>query len=151
MGKKKNEPKPPRHKRLNRDGRLQAAPHWIPKYEGKNLAKGYSKHFAIDLLGAVKELEMLGYSFSDSYKQQLKNIQLAEKKKERERAMKEEAFNDECDETYAYIAGYTDGGVPFGITWEEWEQDPLSPDTSEPSQDNIRNAEFTHKDDELPF
>ena len=27
----------------------------------------------------------------------------------------------ESDETFAFIAGYTSGGVPFGITWEEME------------------------------
>ena len=26
------------------------------------------------------------------------------------------------DETFAYIAGYTEGGFAYGITWEEWEQ-----------------------------
>lgn len=25
----------------------------------------------------------------------------------------------ESDEYFAYIAGYTDGGFPYGITWEE--------------------------------
>lgn len=25
----------------------------------------------------------------------------------------------ESDETFQYIAGYTEGGAPFGITWEE--------------------------------
>ena len=25
----------------------------------------------------------------------------------------------ESDETFAFIAGYTSGGVPYGITWEE--------------------------------
>jgi hypothetical protein len=28
----------------------------------------------------------------------------------------------DCDETFSYIAGYTENGVPFGITYEE-EQD----------------------------
>jgi len=27
------------------------------------------------------------------------------------------------DENFYYIAGYTPGGVPFGITWEEYERD----------------------------
>lgn len=27
----------------------------------------------------------------------------------------------ESDETFAYIAGYTSGGVPYGVTWEESE------------------------------
>ena len=26
------------------------------------------------------------------------------------------------DETFAYIAGYTEGGFAYGMTWEEWEQ-----------------------------
>jgi hypothetical protein len=33
------------------------------------------------------------------------------------------------DETFAYIAGYTEGGLRMGVTWEEWEhleQDRLS-------------------------
>ncbi len=26
------------------------------------------------------------------------------------------------DDTFAYIAGYTEGGFAYGIPWEEWEQ-----------------------------
>ena len=26
------------------------------------------------------------------------------------------------DDTFAYIAGYTEGGFAYGITWEEWEK-----------------------------
>lgn len=26
------------------------------------------------------------------------------------------------DETFGFIAGFTDGGAPYGITWEEWEE-----------------------------
>jgi hypothetical protein len=26
------------------------------------------------------------------------------------------------DETFTYIAGYTEGGFAYGVTWEEWEQ-----------------------------
>ena len=28
----------------------------------------------------------------------------------------------ESDETFAFIAGYTSGGVPYGVTWEEMEE-----------------------------
>ncbi len=27
----------------------------------------------------------------------------------------------DSDEHFAYIAGYTDGGAPYGVTWEEME------------------------------
>lgn len=62
----------PRHKRLNREGRLHAAKLWLRTYNGKNIVRGYSKHFAIDLLGAVRELEMIGISIDDNYKKQLR-------------------------------------------------------------------------------
>ncbi|MHA7582190.1 hypothetical protein ACX12E_17640 [Paenibacillus vandeheii] len=62
----------PRHKRLNREGRLRAAKLWLRTYNGKNMVRGYSKHFAIDLLGALRELEMIGISIEDNYKKQLR-------------------------------------------------------------------------------
>lgn len=34
----------------------------------------------------------------------------------------EEEFSYEKDDNFAFIAGYTDGGIPFGITWDEQEQ-----------------------------
>ena len=62
----------PRHKRLKRDSRLVAAKAWITEYDGKNLVKGYSKHFAVDKLCAVKELTLLGYKIEAEYVTQLK-------------------------------------------------------------------------------
>src|SRR5699024_9427560 len=84
MGKRKGKKsKAPRHKRLKRPQRLQAAVHWIPKYEGKNLVRGYGKHFGVDKLCAVTKLEMLGYSYSKLYKQKLRDDEMrkANKKK----------------------------------------------------------------------
>jgi hypothetical protein len=31
----------------------------------------------------------------------------------------------DSDDTFAYIAGYTSGGSPFGTTWEEIGERPL--------------------------
>ena len=28
----------------------------------------------------------------------------------------------DSDETFAYIAGYTSNGVPYGVTWEEMDE-----------------------------
>ncbi len=39
------------------------------------------------------------------------------KRKKYKRYVDEPVF--ESDEYFAYIAGYTDGGFPYGITWEE--------------------------------
>jgi hypothetical protein len=27
----------------------------------------------------------------------------------------------DSDDTFAYIAGYTSGGAPYGLTWEQWD------------------------------
>lgn len=51
---------PPRRKRMTRRGRLDAARHWLPKYTGKNVVRGYAKWFDIDLGCALKELQVLG-------------------------------------------------------------------------------------------
>ena len=40
----------------------------------------------------------------------------------RKKRYKEEIDLPEQNEYFAFIAGYTSGGVPYGITWEEWEQ-----------------------------
>lgn len=33
-----------------------------------------------------------------------------------------ESFDYDSDEIFAFIAGYTDGGIPFGVTYEELEE-----------------------------
>jgi hypothetical protein len=37
----------------------------------------------------------------------------------------EERFSD-SDDTFYYIAGYTPGGAPYGVTWEEMGIEPHS-------------------------
>jgi hypothetical protein len=121
-------PSTPRHKRLSRKGRLQAAKHWIPQYNGKNLIKGYKNHFGINYLCAVKELEMLGYEIDPEYKKKLKQSEEAKRKAAERRKMQteEEEFKRKypfSDETFYFIAGYTSEGVPYGITWDEYERE----------------------------
>jgi len=43
----------------------------------------------------------------------------------------------EQDGTFAFIAGYTSGGAPYGVTWEELKTDP--------------SAEAGDDADDLPF
>ena len=57
---------------MKRSHRLQAAKRWIHKYNGKNIVKGYSKHFAVDKICAAKELKILGQSILEEYIDQLK-------------------------------------------------------------------------------
>ena len=116
----------PRRKRFNREQRLQSAKTWIPTYTGKNLLKGYKNWFGVDFICAIKELEILGYSIDPEYKSKI----LEQKKREREIAEERNEKNEknkcdvlEQDHNFYYIVGYTSGGAPYGITWEEYERD----------------------------
>lgn len=42
------------------------------------------------------------------------------KRKKKQQEFEEKLF--ESDENFAFIAGYTSGGAPYGITWEEMER-----------------------------
>lgn len=111
---------------MNYKTRLQSARHWIPKYEGGNIVRGYRKHYGVDWLCAIKELELLGVNLDPSYVAELRrSVEARQKerqhKKLEKKVMMEELDND-FDETFAYIAGYTPGGFPYGIMWEEWEK-----------------------------
>ncbi|HBV97645.1 MAG: hypothetical protein JL50_03620 [Peptococcaceae bacterium BICA1-7] len=145
MGKRKNNSSVPRHKRMKRPARLQAAKHWLPLYTGKNIVRGYAKHFAVDLLCAVKELELLGYQISAQYIEQLKNSieDRIRQRKEPKRINrdKEIAMLFESDDQFFYIAGYTLGGAPYGVTWEE-----MKFDRSDSSVDSVDD-----EDEVIPF
>lgn len=84
---RRNRSKTPRYKRMKRVCRLQLASHWVPKYEGKDLIRGYSKHFAVDPLCAIKELLMLGLEIPT---QRIAQVQATVLHKQRQRARKRE-------------------------------------------------------------
>jgi len=116
----------PRRKRFNRRQRLDSAKNWLSTYEGDNVAKACRKRFGIDWLTAFKELELLGVQLDPSYKEQvLKSAQAQAEAKKRKRMEKsaalERVLHPDQDEHFAYIAGYTNWGFPYGLTWEELE------------------------------
>lgn len=57
----------------------------------------------------------------------------------------------ESDETFAYIAGYTEGGAAFGVTWEEWERIERSEGGAPIEQPVPRKAPEPRDDESLPF
>jgi hypothetical protein len=123
--KKKNKYLGPKRKRMNRSQRLQSAVEWMKKYEGKNIVKSYSKWYGVNTFCAMTELEKLGMKFSEKRKTQLCQGEVDRGSQKQLRKMRREALrevNYDSDETFAFIAGYTDGGFPFGITYEEMEE-----------------------------
>lgn len=64
-------------------------------------------------------------------------------------------LDEDCDDRFAFIAGYTSGGAPYGTTWEEIGIDPELPfeekvERLAESNYSITEEEETNWDDEMP-
>lgn len=116
--------------------RKQKAEKWVTEYDGTlyggDIIKAYRKKFAVDRMKAVEELQLLGVSLTkeqiDREKaavkayQEIQRAKKAKRKKIREQKKMEKdnpLFFEDQDDTFYYIAGYTSGGAPYGVTWEE--------------------------------
>ncbi len=127
--KKKKKSNTPRTKRMNKNARLSSASHWLKSFDGKNLLRSYKNRYGVDELCAMLELRLLERPISDDQiqraKKTIENNATARKKAnlKKEPAELNELYSD-SDETFAYIAGYTSGGVPYGVTWDETNEKP---------------------------
>jgi len=130
MARKKKSRQAPRRKRMTRRGRLSAArdTRWVEQYKGKNIVAGYANWFAVDPLCAVIELRMLGVTIDAERESRMKaaiEARTTERKRRQElRAPQLEQLPPDSDETFAFIAGYTSTGAPYGITFEELGGEP---------------------------
>lgn len=121
--------------------RKAKAEKWVAEYDGTayggDIIKAYRKKFAVDRMKAVAELQMLGVSLTkeqiDREKAAVKAYQeLQRAKKAKRRKIREQkriqkdnpVFHEDQDDTFYYIAGYTSGGAPYGVTWEEMGMSP---------------------------
>lgn len=126
--------------------RKPKAEKWEAAYDGTlyggDIIKAYRKKFAVDRMKAVEELQLLGVSLTkeqiDREKAAVRAYQEAQRakkakrkrKREQERMQKEGLlFLEDQDDTFYYIAGYTSGGAPYGVTWEEMGLEPGMEDT----------------------
>jgi hypothetical protein len=122
---KKKKPPTPRRMRMNREGRFSSARHWLATQKNRTpiqIAKAYRKWYGVDWPCAIRELASLGIILDPSWVERL-NRTLAGHYRARARrkaARQPHPLADESNEVFAYIAGYTENGVPFGVTWEEW-------------------------------
>ncbi|MGM0845104.1 MAG: hypothetical protein ACQEUT_09015 [Bacillota bacterium] len=121
--KKKRKSKKKQFWGLTKEERQQIASSWVSEYEGDNIVKSYSKRFRLNLKNSMKELTSFGFTISKEERAKMKRLTDIQKyKKENKQRKKGELELKELiesDETFAFIAGYTEGGAPFGITQEE--------------------------------
>jgi hypothetical protein len=117
-----------------KEARLRKGKQWLLTYTGlpKKMNKHYRERFHVDAVTATKDLQELGVNYTQ---EQLDQIKRAEEQRLRQRRMEREAkererlaeLYEDCDDRFAFIAGYTDGGAPFGVMWEEVGIDPELP------------------------
>ena len=55
---------------------------------------------------------------------QKKKQELRRKRKARKATQTSDSFNPDQDDRFFFIAGYTSGGAPYGVTWEEMGMNP---------------------------
>ena len=111
---------------MNRAARLQSAKHWLPTSTGRDVVKGYRKWYGVSSVCAIIELRQLGIEVDEKRlveakrTEESKALERIRKKQQRaEKRAAEDALLVESDENFAYIAGYTEWGFPYGVAWEE--------------------------------
>jgi len=129
VSRKKKRSLPPRTLRMNRAGRLQSARHWLATQTGRSpvqIARSYRKRYGVDWPCAIHELSQLGILLDSAWVAQLNLSLLGAHRARRQRGGATQAMADweqaDSNDEFAYIAGYTANGFPFGLTWDEWRQ-----------------------------
>lgn len=120
--KKRKHSSTPKRKRLNRKQRISMSKNWLRTYNGKNIVKGYSNWFGVDLLCAIAELRIAGEDISIDYEEKIRKShteRINQTKLKKEHSESEPEQINEWDEEFEFIAGYISNGVPYGIRKEE--------------------------------
>ncbi|WP_284035593.1 hypothetical protein [Neobacillus sp. 114] len=92
---------------------------------------------------------MLGYQFKQSYKEQVKQFRMSKQKQKEKRKLENAQMDEDFgDEMFYFIEGYTENGVPFGITREEMEEDEGNYYLDKSAE---RKVIHQQDDDDLPF
>ena len=116
----------PRKTTPARTRRLNLAKHWIVTYTGKNIVRGYAKHYGVDLLCAITELRLLGVHVTTGYGESVKRVLTdcaVQNRKKKGLAENSNLLNDFQNEDFSFIVGYTSGGAPYGARWDDVPED----------------------------
>ncbi|MDD5698232.1 MAG: hypothetical protein PHH77_06405 [Victivallaceae bacterium] len=94
---------------------------WLRRFTGRKMAHRYCRWFGVKPAEALEDLRTLGVEITPEYeKQVLSRVALPAKPCRKKKTHKtEDEFIADSDDNFAYIAGYTSMGFPYGITWEE--------------------------------
>lgn len=137
MGKKKknkyaNTPKwaKQQNKKARHDMRIRMARQWFAVYTGtgKHIVHAYRKKFKVDITTALNDLGEIGALTPEQLaaKRQAEEIQLECLRREKEEKRLQSFYDrfPDSNDQFFFIAGYTSGGAPYGVTWAEMGLDP---------------------------
>ena len=111
---------------MKRGARLSSARRWLATQKNRTpvqIAKSYRERHGVDWPCAIHELALLGVSIDPGWVEQL-NRSLdghcqARARRKVAHDLNPSSFGGDSDGSFAYIAGYTENGVPFGLTRDE--------------------------------
>lgn len=113
----------PRRQRL-REGRRR-----LKGYTGDRPIQTYARWFHLDLATALGDVRKMGVRIpAANLEQVIETLRERSGSAPRPRGRKAEAspggesFGVDFDDNFAFIAGHTSGGAPFGVTWDEMDE-----------------------------
>ena len=112
-----------------RQKRLSEARKWFEAQnftDESHIVKAYRVRFNVDNNCAMKELCMLNVLSPEKQKAYEDILKAKAAKKRKKKQPEPEYDNSFQDDTFYFIAGYTSGGAPYGITWDEADKKGLS-------------------------
>ncbi len=99
-------------------------------YPGKDIVRGYRRWFGVDKVCALVEMKVCGVDISEEMiAAARREARLFSDDRAKKRALRtSEHTIDQGDQNdqFSFIAGYTSGGAPYGLMWEEY--DPFQED-----------------------
>ncbi|MCL2322740.1 MAG: hypothetical protein FWC47_11640 [Oscillospiraceae bacterium] len=113
--------------------RIPKAKQWLITYKGSTneIIRNYREKFHVDVKAAINDLQKIGVEFTQEYldtvlKSEEDRIRQLHLKKEKKQAQDADFYDEYSNDTFAFIAGYTSGGAPYGVTWDELGIDPYA-------------------------
>lgn len=106
---------------------MKEAREWYPEQhftESSHIVKAYRKRFNVDKDCAMRELVILGVLSPEKQKSYQELLAGKDRKKAAKRNPPAETDSFQ-NETFFFIAGHTSGGAPYGITWDQAEEEGL--------------------------
>lgn len=108
--------------------RLVKGKQWALQYEGQHIVKAYRKRFGVDRMTAINDLGAIGVldktKLAEMQQQERERLNVLRQQREAKKAEDWAEIHKDQNDQFFFIAGYTSGDAPYGVTWEEMGLEP---------------------------